>query len=68
MLPSQAAEWETEVSQIASEDEEISEYIRALEERDEEDEPLQPASGESIAAEFERYLRRRGPRPGEGRR
>ncbi len=64
-LPNQAAEWETEVSQIASEDEEISEYIRALEEREEEDEPLQPASGESIAAEFERYLRRRGPRPGE---
>ena len=47
-----------------SEDEEISEYIRALEEREEEDEPLKPASGESIAAEFERYLRRRGPKPG----
>ena len=67
-LPQQADEWEAEVSQIAAEDEEISEYIRALEEREEADEPLQPASGESIAAEFERYLRRRGPRPGEGRR
>ena len=67
-LPGQADEWEAEVTQIAAEDEEISEYIRALEEREEEDEPLQPASGESIAAEFERYLRRRGPRPGEGRR
>ena len=67
-LPAQADEWEAEVSQIAAEDEEISEYIRALEEREEEDEPLKPASGESIAAEFERYLRRRGPRPGEGRR
>ena len=65
-LPAQADEWETEVSQIAAEDDEISEYIRALEEREEEDEPLKPASGESIAAEFERYLRRRGPRPGEG--
>ena len=62
-LPEQADEWETEVSQIASEDDEISEYIRALEEREEADEPLKPASGESIAAEFERYLRRRGPRP-----
>ena len=62
-LPAQADEWETEVSQIAAEDEEISEYIRALEEREEEDEPLKPASGESIAAEFERYLRRRGPVP-----
>src|SRR6185312_5454276 len=63
-LPAQADEWETEVTQIASEDEEISEYIRALEEREEQDEPLKPASGESIAAEFERYLRRRGPKPG----
>ena len=66
-LPELAAEWETEVSQIASEDDEISEYIRALEEREEADEPLRPASGESIAAEFERYLRRRGPKP-DGRR
>jgi len=64
-LPEQADEWEVEVSQIAAEDEEISDYIKALEEREEEDEPLKPASGESIAAEFERYLRRRGPRPGD---
>ena len=62
-LPEQAVEWEAEVSQIAAEDEEITEYIRSLEEREEADEPLEPASGESIAAEFERYLRRRGPRP-----
>ncbi len=67
-LPEQADEWETEVSQIAAEDEEISEYIKALEDREEEDEPLKPASGESIAAEFERYLRRRGPKPGDSRR
>lgn len=64
-LPTQADEWEVEVSQIASEDDEISEYIRSLEEREEADEPLQPASGESIAAEFERYLRRRGPGRGD---
>ncbi len=63
-LPEQAADWETEVSQIAAEDEEISEYIRSLEERDSADDPLTPTSGESIAAEFERYLRRRGPKPG----
>ncbi|WP_236006584.1 PAC2 family protein [Nakamurella leprariae] len=66
-LPEQAAEWETEVSQIAADDEEISEYIRALEEREEADEPLKMQSGEALAAEFERYLRRRGPRPGGGR-
>ena len=63
-LPTQADEWEVEVSQIASEDEEISAYIRQLEEREEADAPLRPQSGESIAAEFERYLRRRGPKPG----
>ena len=63
-LTAQADEWETEVTQIASDDEEISEYIRSLEEREEQDEPLKPASGEAIAAEFERYLRRRGPKPG----
>ncbi|MTD13941.1 PAC2 family protein [Nakamurella sp. YIM 132087] len=63
-LPEQADEWETEVSQIASEDEEISEYIHTLEEREGEDEPLKPASGDAIAEEFERYLRRRGPKPG----
>jgi len=67
-LPAQADEWEAEVTQIAADDEEISEYIKALEDRDEQDEPLKPASGESIAAEFERYLRRRGPKPGDPRR
>lgn len=66
-LPQQADEWEIEVSQIASDDEEISAYIRALEEREGADDPLRPASGDAIAAEFERYLRRRGPRP-DGRR
>jgi proteasome assembly chaperone (PAC2) family protein len=59
-FPQQAEEWETEVSQIAADDEEIAEYIARLEERDSETEPLTPASGETLAAEFERYLRRRG--------
>lgn len=64
-LPAQADEWQSEVSSIAADDDEISTYIRELEEREEEDTPLRPESGESIAAEFERYLRRRGPRPGQ---
>jgi len=69
-FPEQAEEWEEEVSQIAADDDEIAGYIQALEERDTEDEPLTPASGDAIAAEFERYLRRRGPgsrgdRPGK---
>jgi len=36
----------------------VQEYIRNLEERDDDGE-LREASGDSIAQEFERYLRRR---------
>jgi hypothetical protein len=48
---------------MAEEDEEISEYVRSLEERgDAETEvDLDDVSGDKIAAEFERYLRRRRP-------
>jgi predicted ATP-grasp superfamily ATP-dependent carboligase len=58
--PEQAEQWQTEVTQIAADDEEIAEYIQRLEQRDSEAEPLTEASGEALAAEFERYLRRRG--------
>jgi proteasome assembly chaperone (PAC2) family protein len=61
--PEQSEEWEAEVTQIAADDEEIAEYITRLEERDSETEPLTPASGETLAEEFERYLRRRGNSP-----
>lgn len=60
-LPEAADAWESEVSQIAADDDEITHYIQALEERDEQEEQLEPTSGEAIAADFERYLRRRGP-------
>jgi proteasome assembly chaperone (PAC2) family protein len=66
-FPEQADEWVEEVSRLAAKDDEVSEYVQALQERDEDDEPLTPTSGESIAAEFERYLRRRGPKPGDAR-
>jgi len=46
---------------MADEDEEISEYVRSLEERgDAQEETIEDVSGDKIAAEFERYLRRRG--------
>ena len=61
--PEQSEEWEAEVSQIAADDEEVAEYIARLEARDSEAEPLTETSGESLAAEFERYLRRRGNSP-----
>lgn len=58
-LPDDARAWELGATQITQEDSEISEYVQSLEEsKDAAD--LPEASGESIAREFERYLRHRG--------
>jgi proteasome assembly chaperone (PAC2) family protein len=62
-LPQQADEWQKLVDEMASEDEEVTEYIRNLEERDDEGE-MRETSGDAIAREFERYLRRRDSGPG----
>ena len=60
-LPEQSEEWQRTVTEMADEDEEISEYVRSLEERgDAQEETIEDVSGDKIAAEFERYLRRRG--------
>ncbi len=57
-LAEDAKAWERGVDELAAEDEEIAEYVRALEEtRDTTD--LPEASGEAIAREFERYLKRK---------
>ena len=57
-LPDDARAWERGVDELAEEDEDVAEYIRSLEEsRDTAD--LPEASGEAIAREFERYLKRR---------
>ncbi len=49
--------WERGVAELADEDEDIAAYVRALEEtRDTTD--LPEASGDAIAREFERYLKR----------
>jgi proteasome assembly chaperone (PAC2) family protein len=57
-LPEEARAWERGVDELSEEDEEIADYVRALEEtRDTTD--LPEASGEAIAREFERYLKRR---------
>ena len=58
-LPQQAEDWVKTVDEMANEDEEVIEYVRSLEERATEVD-LSQASGDSIAREFERYLRRRG--------
>ena len=52
-----AQRWEEGVDALAREDAEIAEYIKALEESKDSAE-LPEATGESIAREFERYLRR----------
>ena len=57
-LAEDAKAWERGVDELAAEDEEIGEYVRALEESRDTAE-LPEASGEAIAREFERYLKRR---------
>jgi proteasome assembly chaperone (PAC2) family protein len=60
-LPEQAEEWQRTVSEMAEEDEDVRNYVRALEERGDAEITLNEASGDAIAAEFEKYLRRRRP-------
>jgi len=50
-------EWEKSVDELAAEDADVAEYVRALEESKDAAE-LPDVSGEAIAKEFERYLRR----------
>jgi proteasome assembly chaperone (PAC2) family protein len=56
-LPDRADSWESEVNDLAAEDSEIAEYVKALEESKDAAE-LPDISGDTIAKEFERYLRR----------
>ncbi len=64
-LPEDARAWQLGVDQLAAEDSEVAEYVQSLEEaRDTAD--LPEASGEAIAKEFERYLRRRDGGPSAG--
>jgi hypothetical protein len=62
-LPQEARAWERGVDELAEQDTEVADYVRTLEEaKDATD--LPEASGDAIAREFERYLRRRR-HPGE---
>jgi proteasome assembly chaperone (PAC2) family protein len=58
-LLEEARAWEQQVDELASEDSDVAEYVQSLEEREPE-EDLPEASGDAIAAEFERFLRRQG--------
>ncbi|MFI1827862.1 PAC2 family protein [Streptomyces sp. NPDC020412] len=64
-LPEDARAWQLGVDQLAAEDSEVAEYVQTLEEARDTAE-LPEASGEAIAREFERYLRRRDGGPGAG--
>jgi hypothetical protein len=66
-LATEALAWEASIDAAAADDEEMSEYIRQLEQtRDTWDSP--EASGDAIAQEFERYLRRGGDGPSKPQR
>lgn len=65
-LVSEAQAWENGIDALAGDDDDMASYIEQLEQaRDTVDSP--EASGEAIAQEFERYLRRGGDgKPGDG--
>ena len=64
-LVDDAATWESGIDALASEDDDMSSYIEQLERaRDTVDSP--EASGEAIAQEFEKYLRRGDEKPDGG--
>ncbi len=58
-LPEEAHAWETDVDELADGNDELLAYVHQLEAVNDADTP-DPSSGESIAQEFERYLRRQG--------
>ncbi len=58
-LPELARAWEHGVDELTREDNDVAEYVKSLEQRESETD-LPEASGEAIAKEFERYLKRRG--------
>jgi len=64
-LVDEAAAWETGIDALASDDDDMTNYIEQLEQaRDTVDSP--EASGEAIAHEFEKYLRREDGKPDSG--
>lgn len=56
-LPEESSAWELDVTEMAREDSDVAEYVKALEESKDASE-LPDVTGESIARELERFLRR----------
>ena len=63
-LPELSEAWQRGAEHLYEHDEDVAEYVRSLE-AEQEPEDLPQASGDAIAREFERYLRRRQG-PGHG--
>jgi proteasome assembly chaperone (PAC2) family protein len=61
-LAEQAAEWEERLRLASEQDAELAEYVRELEQR--AGDGMTQVSGDEIAQEFEKYLRRRGGQAG----
>jgi proteasome assembly chaperone (PAC2) family protein len=59
-LAEETAQWEERLRTAAEQDAELAEYVRELEERAGEDD-MTALSGDELAQQIERYLRRRGP-------
>jgi hypothetical protein len=56
-LEDAAKAWEIAVTQLAEEDSEINEYVKQLE-ADKDDADFEETTGDALAKEFERYLKR----------
>ena len=59
MLEEESRAWELGADELVSLNPRLAELVRALEKQNDSAE-LPEASGDAIAAEFERYLRKRG--------
>jgi proteasome assembly chaperone (PAC2) family protein len=59
-LAEETAQWEERLRTAAEQDAELAEYVRELEERAGDDD-MAALSGDELAQQIERYLRRRGP-------
>lgn len=58
VLPEQAREWEQTIDAMMADDEDMLSYVRELEEREDADAAaLTEVDGDTLAAQFERYLR-----------
>ncbi|MBM7369521.1 PAC2 family protein [Gordonia hydrophobica] len=64
-LAQQAQEWEEAISDMTMDDEDMATYVHELEQASDEDlnDAMLRIDGEELAAEFEKYLRKRGDGP-----